>query len=376
VPPRSRRSRVGKRLVPLLRSRVLRLVFQVVVLGLVLWLFVLPRLIDALTQGSLRAISGFGWPLAAVGAQVVSLGCYALMTRSVLTGHPHRPPFPRLLAIDLTSIAVTNTVPVGAAAGTGVGVRLLAREGVRPAEATSAKLLQGIVAALALILLTAVAFAVQIVGPGLRASDLTSLRIGGPVLIGVLAVILALAVLSRTRTGRRAARVVAGRVPTGIRPPVLRVVRALGVQIGLLVSQPRVLLPTVTFGAANWLADALSLWCCVHAFGNPPVASGLLLSFGLATAVGWLPLTPGGVGVVEAVLIPGLIGLGGSHGAAVLGVLTWRLVHSWLPVPLGLVARISISRRALRVRGRLLARVRARRSARQRRRRCAALGHD
>lgn len=358
--------------VPAVRSRAFRLAFQIIVLGLVLWLFVVPRLLAVLTGGRLEAISGFGWPLVAISAQAVSLLAYAVMTRAVLSGHPHRPAFPRLLAIDLSSIAVTNCVPVGAAAGTGVGVRLLAREGVRPAEATSAKLLQGVVAALGLVLLTAAAAIVEIVGPGLRASDLTSLRIGGPVLATVFAVIVVVGVLSRIRVGRRWARSLAARVPARARPGALRAVRALGVQIELLLSQPRVLLPALASGMVNWLADALSLWCCVHAFGNPPAASGLLLTFGLATAVGWLPLTPGGVGVVEAILIPGLIGLGGSHGAAVLGVLSWRLVHSWLPVPFGLLARVWISRRAIRTRERVVAGMRSRRS----RRHHPALGRD
>lgn len=367
-----RRARVAAWLVPAVRSRTFRLAFQLIVLGLVLWLFVVPRLLDVLTRGRFEAISGFGWPLVAVGAQAVSLLAYAVMTRAVLSGHPHRPPFPRLLAIDLSSIAVTNCVPVGAAAGTGVGVRLLAREGVRPAEATSAKLLQGVVAALGLVVLTAGAAIVEIVGPGLRASDLTSLRLGGPVLGSVFAVIVVVGVLSRTRFGRRRARGLAARLPARARPGALRVVRALGAQIELLLSQPRVLLPALAAGMVNWTADALSLWCCVHAFGHPPAVSGLLLSFGLATAVGWLPLTPGGVGVVEAILIPGLIGLGGSSGAAVLGVLTWRLVHSWLPVPFGLLARLSISRRAIRTRKRVVAGMRSRRSRRQH----PALGRD
>jgi len=337
------------RLVALLRSRPARLVVQLAVTALVGWLFVVPRLADVVTRGELRAVSGFGWPLAAAAAQVVSLGAYAVMTRAVLAGHPRRPPLRRLLAIDLSSIAVTNCVPVGAAAGTGVGVRLLAREGVRPAEAASAKVLQGGVAALALAVLTTGAAVARVAGPGLGASDLTSLRIGGPVLAGVLVLAAGVGLGAGTRRGRRLgralARGLAARVRGRVRPVAVRTGRSLGAQAKLLTSQPRVLLPALAASIVNWGADAVSLWCCMHAFGRPGDASGLLLSFGLATAVGWLPITPGGLGVVEAVLIPGLIGLGSSAAAAALGVLLWRLVHSWLPVPLGLVARVSISRR-------------------------------
>lgn len=362
-------SRVRARAALLARSRVMRLLLQFGVLAVVAWLFVVPRVREAVTQGEIRAISGFGWPLLAAGAQVVSLGAYAFMTRAVLAGHPRRPPYRRLLAIDLASIAVSNTVPVGAAAGTGVGVRLLAREGIRPAEAASAKFLQGVVAAIALALITGVAAIFRIEGPGLAASDLTSLRIGGPVLGGVLTASVVLALAVGTAAGRRVARSATGLVPVRLRPHSARLSGAVGRQVRLLMSEPRVLVPTSLAGAVNWLADAFSLWCCMHAFGFPATASGLVLSFGLATAVGWLPITPGGVGVVEAVLIPGLIGLGsGSYGAAVLGVLMWRLVHSWLPVPLGLLGRISLSHRATRFVADLRPRHRRARRAAERRR--------
>ena len=336
-----------------LRSRAFGLVAQVLTLVLVVGVFVLPRLRAAVGNGGLAAISGFGWPLAAAGAQVGSLLAYSLVTLGVLARRLSRPPFRRLVAIDLSSIVVTNWVPAGGAAGTGVAIRLLGRSGVRAADATSAKLLQGLVGAVSLVGLTAGAVVVLLRGPGLRASDLSALKVGGPVLAAVVALALVLAVLVRLRSGRRWLVRLPQRLPARARPAAGRAAEAAIRSVRLLTADPAVALPTLAAATANWLLDAFSLWCCVHAFGTPPPAAGLLLSFGLATAVGWLPLTPGGIGVVEAVLIPGLIGLGGSSSAAALGVLLWRLVHSWLPVPLSALAQVGTADRLSGARSRL-----------------------
>jgi uncharacterized membrane protein YbhN (UPF0104 family) len=45
--------------------------------------------------------------------------------------------------------------------------------------------------------------------------------------------------------------------------------------------------------------------------------------------------TPGGVGVVEGVLIPSLVAAGVPAHLALVGVLGWRLVNYWLPIPVG-----------------------------------------
>lgn len=51
-----------------------------------------------------------------------------------------------------------------------------------------------------------------------------------------------------------------------------------------------------------------------------------------------LPVTPGGLGLVEGAAVPLLVSFGTPHGSALLGVLTWRLFGFWLTIPLGLLA--------------------------------------
>jgi hypothetical protein len=69
---------------------------------------------------------------------------------------------------------------------------------------------------------------------------------------------------------------------------------------------------------------------------------GLIVAFGLANVVAAIPITPGGLGVVEAVLTSTLVGFGVPRATAVLGVLTYRLANFWLPIPLGGLAYVSL----------------------------------
>jgi hypothetical protein len=53
----------------------------------------------------------------------------------------------------------------------------------------------------------------------------------------------------------------------------------------------------------------------------------LLVVYGFSNLAGLLPLTPGGLGVVEGTMIPPLIAFGAAAPTAVLGVLTRRLMQ-------------------------------------------------
>ena len=58
-----------------------------------------------------------------------------------------------------------------------------------------------------------------------------------------------------------------------------------------------------------------------------------------------VPITPGGLGVIEAVLIPTLVAFGAPAAVAAVGVVAYRLVNFWLPIPVGFVAYAILDRR-------------------------------
>ena len=81
--------------------------------------------------------------------------------------------------------------------------------------------------------------------------------------------------------------------------------------------------------------DAASLLVFVGAFGHWVNPVAVLVAYGVANIVAALPITPGGLGVVEATVSGILVGFGTPRSIAIWGVLAWRLVNFWLPIPVG-----------------------------------------
>ena len=86
--------------------------------------------------------------------------------------------------------------------------------------------------------------------------------------------------------------------------------------------------------AFSWsLFNLVTLVACLafaaYAAGGHPSLPGLTVAFAASRAVGSIPLMPGGLLVVEAVLVPGLVTSGMSLPSAISAMLIYRLV-SWI----------------------------------------------
>ena len=79
----------------------------------------------------------------------------------------------------------------------------------------------------------------------------------------------------------------------------------------------------------NWIADVACLGFAAYAAGDNVSVAGLTVAYAAARAVGTIPLMPGGLLVVEAVLVPGLVSSGMTLPNAISAMLIYRLI-SWL----------------------------------------------
>ncbi|MGK2938976.1 MAG: lysylphosphatidylglycerol synthase transmembrane domain-containing protein [Solirubrobacteraceae bacterium] len=95
----------------------------------------------------------------------------------------------------------------------------------------------------------------------------------------------------------------------------------------------------------RWLLDFATLLAALYAVGATPSPAAVLLAFVIAQALGQIPLTPGGLGFVEAGLTGTLALVGVTGGGAVLTTLAYRLVSYWLPIPFGVVGAVLLGRR-------------------------------
>jgi uncharacterized protein (TIRG00374 family) len=303
---------------------------------------VVPQVIGS--GAAWRRLSGVqtSWLWAALALEAASLAAYAALTRALLP-RPGRPSFRRLLGIDLATTAASHAVPAGSAVGLGLGYRLLTSAGVRGPVAVSAKALQAVGSAVVLNLLLWISLVVWVAQHGTGSGYGVVAVLGAVLMTGAGALVLVL-----LRGGERVAGTVArvlGRLPKLSEAAVRNGLTAVVDHVRALGRDRRLLSAAAVWAAANWLLDAAALWACVRAFGPALGVDGTFVAYGVAAVVAALPVTPGGLGVVEASLIPALTVAGAAHQAAVLGVLAWRALSFLLPIPVGALSYVVLQRR-------------------------------
>ena len=89
---------------------------------------------------------------------------------------------------------------------------------------------------------------------------------------------------------------------------------------------------------ANWVFDLACLAIAFQAVRSNIPWRGLVLAYGAAQLAANLPITPGGLGVVEGSLTIALVAYGGAEASTVAAVLLYRMISYWALLPTGWVA--------------------------------------
>ncbi|MGH9102988.1 MAG: lysylphosphatidylglycerol synthase transmembrane domain-containing protein [Acidimicrobiales bacterium] len=319
--------------------RPLRHALGLVVVVLVIYVVVLPQVAGPRRALHLLGSVNVAYVVVGVVAEAGALTAYACLTGVVILRR--RPSLGRLVRIDLSTLAVSHVLPAGTVGGAGLGYRLLTEAGVSGSDAGFAVATQGIGSALVLNVLLWLALLVSIPQRGFNPLYGTAAVVGAVGLTGF-GLLVALLVLGESHADR-ALRAVARRLPLLREERVAGLVEQVAARLRELLRQPRLLGRAVAWAGANWLADAASLWVLLAAFAHRfPSPVDLLVAYGLANVLAAIPLTPAGLGVVEWVVPTIMVGFGMTRGAAVLGMVAWRLVSFWLPIPVGAAAYLSL----------------------------------
>ena len=125
--------------------------------------------------------------------------------------------------------------------------------------------------------------------------------------------------------------------PLGRRRVVVPALRA-GRALAAVLRRPGKAAQLLGGSAGVTLASALTLACCLAAFGaHLPLASTVAVYLA-GSAIASISPTPGGLGAVEAALVAGLTAVDARTGPAVAGVLAFRLLTIRLPILPGWLA--------------------------------------
>jgi uncharacterized protein (TIRG00374 family) len=312
---------------------------QALALALVVHFLVLPQIGG--TRRAITLLSDLNLNLVVLGValEIASIITYAELVRALLAP-ARRPSLMHTTRIMLSGLAVNNVVPSGGAAGGALAYRQLRESNVPPTEAGFALGAQAVGSAVVLNALLWVALVTAIPLTGFDPLYATAAGAG--------AALLALfggAIFALTRGEAASVRVacrVARFIPR-VEPDTLAgIVQRIADRLRDLARHPGALRTAILWSAARWLLDAAALWVFLAAFGHVVRPDQLFIAYGIAFVLAAIPITPGGLGVVEATLIVALVGFGTPRGVAGLGVATYRLVSYWVPIPLGAASYLSL----------------------------------
>ncbi len=301
------------------------------VVVLVVEYLVVPELAGARKSlAALRRVN-VGFLVVGVLLEAASLVSYALLTRAVLPQGVLR--LGRLLRIDMSSFAMSHVVPGGSAPATALSYRLLTESGVEGPDAGFALATQGLGSAVVLNAIFWVVLVVSLFIHGYNPLYLIAAGVG-VFLIGSFGAVVLLLLEGRERAVNVVHRL-ADKLPFLDGERTASLIRRLADRMRTLMADRELLRRAIAWAAANWLLDAASLWVFIAAFGRFISPVDLLVAYGLANILAVIPITPGGLGVIEGVLIPTLSGFGLDKGVATVAVLSYRLVNFWFPIPVG-----------------------------------------
>lgn len=317
----------------------------VLVTALVLEYMVVPQFVGA--RSALDVLSGVssGFLALGLGLEMLSLMSYSALTRCVLPA-PNRPSFWTVLRVDISALGVSHLLPGGGATASALRYRLFTVAGMAPADVLSATAIEGFGAAVVL----AMVFTAGLLLALPTAADnpyLLAAAAASALLTAAAGAAVVLLTRHQTRTVH-CVRAVASAVPRLDPDTAQRLVDSLASRLNAMAAHPRLMARTLIWASANWLFDAASLWVFLRAFGTTEGLQGMLVGYGLAGVLALVPVSPGGLGIVEGTLVSLLVGFGTSHAQAVLGVITWRLAEFWLPIPLAALTYLSLRTGTLR----------------------------
>ena len=316
-----------------------RRVVLLFILALVVEYLVVPELVGARKDLFLLDQVNGGWAATGVVLEVLSLFTYAVLTKVLLPPGP-KPSLSRLFRIDLSAAAVAHVIPAGTLGTAALGFRLFTNEGISANDAGVMMAAKGLGSTIVLNVLLWLSLVISIPLAGFRPIYGT-VAIIGTVLLAAVAVVI-IGVTRGTERASRILHVVGDKIPWVSGDRLEAAVRQASKTAATMAKDKRVLAWALVWASLNWLLDAASLWCFIAAFGSTVNPIELFAAYGIANVAGALPLTPGGLGVVDSAAPLLLVGFGVTRSVATLGVLAWRLVNFWLPIPVGALSYVSL----------------------------------
>ncbi|HEX6359010.1 lysylphosphatidylglycerol synthase transmembrane domain-containing protein [Actinophytocola sp.] len=314
--------------------RWLRVLAVLVVAGVAVWF--LARELPSWSVLA-AAFQRVDLPLLGVAAAVetFSLWLFTRQQQVLFAGFGVRVPVAPAVGITYSRSAMSMTFPAGSVASAAFAVEQFRRFGASRSTAATVTVLSGVVSVVGLCCLYALGAIAQWALPRPWQA------------ITVVTVALCVIVPLARRRARHT------RHPKATPPlparPLGRVATVVRARLSDVATLPgRYWAAGIGYATANWAADLACLLITCAAFGvNVSMTQIGVVYLGIQL-LRQIPISPGGIGVIETSLVAGLTLLGADNATAAAATLGYRLLSCWLVIPIGLAAWLALTRLARR----------------------------
>ena len=319
---------------PLAWKTVASRAVMAVLAGVAIYL-VFPAITEVLASWPRLSTLNPWWLFAAIGAEIAHFACTFALQRLALRTKA----WFSVITSTLAGNAITLIMPGGAAVGAAVQFRMLAASGMDTTETVGGLASFSLLGVGGLLALPVFALPVILLGAPVNRGLEHAALLGAVGFVAFAA--FGAAVLTYDaplRLAGRAAQHVANWVRR--KRPSLE-----GLDDTLLAQRNQI---RAALGRQWWQAlllsagrlafDYLCLLLALRATGSHPRPSLILVAYAAAGIIGMIPITPGGLGIVEASLTGLLVLAEVNSSQAVLATLTYRIASYWVPLLAGPIA--------------------------------------
>lgn len=277
------------------------------------------------------------WLGVAIAAELASMVVFARLQGWLLKAGGVKVWLGSLVKITMAGNAMAVSLPAGAAWSAGFAFEQLRRRGASRALSLWVVVIAGALSSFALFLL--LVLGVELSGESGPGRDFRGVG-------AALAALPAIALVAWLATARvpparkalfsaahRLASAVESRLPGGEK--LRRVLQRAKEKATLVRPSFWEWLVGLALALANWLYDGICLVAVMEALGSRIPWPGVIVAYCLAQLGTSVPLTPGGIGIVEGTMSYVLVLYGLPIRDAVASVLLYRIVSFWCLVPLG-----------------------------------------
>lgn len=250
---------------------------------------------------------------------------------------------------QLSGNALSRIVPGGAAAGAALQYRMLAQAGIPTAAAGTGLTATSLIGTATLLFLPILVIPAVLAGRPVPRGLAQSALLGAALFVLLIAVGALLLTTDRPLAAvARAIQWMRNRIKRHTQPRTDLPDKFIHERDEIRTTLGSSWWKAILLAAGNSLFDYLALLAALTAVGSRPRPTLVLLAYVAAMVLGMIPITPGGLGFVEAGLTATLALAGVSPVDAVLATLAYRLVSYWLPLLVGPFAYLLHRRRYAR----------------------------